>query len=134
MSLHFEDNSAEVKAKLNGICTDWLHEAAGELQGQAQRNTRVDSGRTKSSFEYSVDSGVKKAAVGSNYENVIWEEFGTGQYALEGNGRKTPWVYKDRHGNWHRTSGKRGTRALFNAFNAKKKQLQQALEAKLKGL
>lgn len=132
--MSFENNSEKAKSKIKEIGIAWLYDTAGLIQMQAQKNSRVDSGQTKGSFEYSVDSGAEKAAVGSNYENTIWEEFGTGQYALEGNGRKTPWVYKDRNGNWHKTSGKRGTRALFNAFKTLEKHAQQALKEKLKGL
>lgn len=132
--LKFKDNSIAVKKALGAACIAWLHEAAGELEAQVKRNTRVDSGQTKGSWTNKVDESAQKAVVGSNLENAIWEEFGTGQYAIQGNGRKTPWVYKDRHGEWHITKGKRPTRALFKAFTINKPKLKKALESMLRGL
>ena len=50
MPVKFEDNSIKVKAKLDDATIAFLHEAAGELKSQAQRNqTRVDTGDTKAS-------------------------------------------------------------------------------------
>ena len=43
--------------------------------------------------------------VGTNVTYAPYVELGTGIYAEEGNGRKTPWVYQDDEGRWHRTSG-----------------------------
>lgn len=132
--IQFEDNSARVIDALDDACIAWLYEAAGEIEAQTKRNTRVDSGQLKSSWTYVVDESSQEATVGSPLENAIWEEFGTGQYALNGNGRKKPWKYKDRKGNWHTTIGKKPKRMLFTAFNGLKSKLQTALENKLKGL
>lgn len=130
----FEDNSFQVKKELQNACVSWLHEAGGEIQSQAMRNTRVDSGRTKGSWGYVVNASKGEATIGSVLQNAVWEEFGTGQYALEGNGRKTPWVYKDQKGKWHKTEGKRGTRALFRAFSQLKPKLEESLKKYLRGL
>lgn len=40
MSIKFEDNSMEVKEKLEELCIGWLYEAAGELTSQTQRNSK----------------------------------------------------------------------------------------------
>lgn len=134
MALHFENNSVEVKEALDQACIGWLYEAAGELESQTKRNTPVDSGQLKSSWDYDIDEYTQKAVIGSPLQNAIWNEFGTGQYALNGDGRKTPWKYQDRKGQWHTTTGKRPRRSLEKAFNSLKTKLQQALEDKLKGL
>ena len=84
--------------------------------------------------EYRVDEEKMEAYVGSNYENAIWEEFGTGQYALDGNGRKTPWVYEGSDGKMHWTRGKRPSRALYHAFRQTKDKIQRELERRLGGL
>jgi hypothetical protein len=44
----------------------------------------------------------------------------TGEYALYDNGRKGGWHYQDEDGTWHHTYGKTPTRALHNAYIAKK--------------
>lgn len=134
MSVKFEDNSIKVKAELNHTTIQWLYEAAGELEAQVKRNTRVDTGQTKGSWTYKVDEANGEAMVGSDQENAIWEEFGTGQYALHGDGRKTAWKYQDRSGNWHSTNGKKPTRALNDAFNSSKTKLKKLLENMLKGM
>ena len=134
MSVEFEDNSVKVKDAIEAAALNWLYEAAGEIQAQAMRNTRVDTGKTKQSWEYTVDDGALKATVGSNAENAIWEEFGTGQYALKGNGRKTPWSYQDRNGKWHTTTGKKPTRAFFKAFTMSKSKLKKSYESAFGGL
>lgn len=133
-NIEFENNSVEVKEAINEAITAWLEEAGGELQSQVQRNTPVDTGQLKGSWNYHVDEGEQKATIGSPLENAIWNEFGTGQYALHGDGRKTPWRYKDIHGKWHTTTGKRPKRSLHNAFESSKARIQRALENKLKEL
>ena len=96
MSVEFTDNTAKIKAALSEGDIGFLHEAGGAIQAQTQRNSRVDTGQTKGSYKYMVDEGKDEStvAVGSDLENAIWEEFGTGEYALHGDGRKGGWVYK----------------------------------------
>lgn len=134
MAIQFEDNSMEVKEALNAAYIAWLYEAAGELESQVKRNTPVDTGQLKGSWDYKVEEGSGKATIGSPIENAIWNEFGTGQYALHGDGRKTPWKYQSAKGEWYTTTGKRPQRSLHNAFESLKTRLQTALENKLKGL
>ena len=74
--VHFEDFSFQVEDALEEACIAFLNEAAGEVQSQVQRNTRVDTGQLKGSWQYEVDSGAKQATIGSPLENAIWEEFG----------------------------------------------------------
>ena len=134
MSVEFIDNSIAVKNAIRSAAIKWLYEAAGEIQGQTMRNTRVDSGDTKQSWQYKVDEAALKATIGSNLQNAIWEEFGTGQYALKGDGRKTPWSYQDKNGRWHTTKGKKPSRAFYKAYTMKKSQVKKAFENSMRGL
>ena len=98
---------------LDGAVENALEEAISELESQTKKNTKVKTGKTKASWQHKVDKRKCEAYVGSNYENAIWEEFGTGTEALNGNGRKdVPWVYRSEDGKWHRTKGKKPSRAL----------------------
>ena len=133
-SVKFEDYSKKVLSKMDELVNQWLEESAGELESQTKRNTKVDTGQTKASWEHKVDTAKKEAYVGSNYMNAVWEEFGTGQYALNGDGRKTPWAYKDSKGNWHRTKGKRPRRALWNAKQTVEGKIRKRLETIMKGM
>lgn len=130
----FEDYTIKVQEAINGKVDAALEECAGELESQTKRNTRVDTGKTKNSWQHKVVSDTHTAYIGSNYENAIWEEFGTGEYALKGNGRKGGWVYKDAKGKWHRTTGKKPSRAFWNAFNSLKNKLIKHIQDSLKGL
>lgn len=123
VSVKFEDYSESVKQVIREKGIVWLEEASGELESQTKRNCAVVTGKTKGSFEHTVDDDDLQAFIGSNYDNAIWEEFGTGQYALEGNGRKTPWIYTDEDGKTHRTVGKRPKRMMHNAYQSLKNAL-----------
>lgn len=129
MDIRFEDNSMQVCAAIEKAVTAALHEAGGEFVAQAQRNSRRDTGDTARSFDYKVDGDT--VYVGSNAENAIWEEYGTGIHAEAGDGRKKPWVYRDRHGNFRTTSGKKGTRALRKAMETKAPVAEAIVKAKL---
>lgn len=126
--VRFEDFSIQVENALEEACISFLHEAAGELQSQVQRNTRVDTGQLKGSWDYVVDEGEKKATVGTPLENGIWEEFGTGEHSLQGNGRKGGWRYQDRKGDWHYTKGKSPSRAFFKAYTTAKPKIIRRAE------
>lgn len=132
MSVEFTDNSAQVMAALDAATEAYLYEAGGELEAQVKRNTRVGSGQLKNSWKYNVDMSAKQTQVGSPLENAIWEELGTGEYALNGDGRKGGWSYKDDKGNWHHTCGKTPHRAFHRAFTSLKSALIRRAEEILK--
>mgnify|MGYP007128414196 FL=1 len=101
---------------------------------------RVDTGQTKGSYKYMVDEGKDEStvAVGSDLENAIWEEFGTGEYALHGDGRKGGWVYKSKKdGKFYHTYGKTPRQPLTKAFQSVapkiKKQLVNVIKQNLGG-
>lgn len=129
MGIEFTDNSARVKAALSDGVRAFLYESGGELQAQTMRNSRVDTGQTRGSYQYKVaeSSGESTVHVGSNLQNAIWEEYGTGEYALHGDGRKGGWFYKDARGRGHFTKGKRANRPLYNAFNSLREKLKRRL-------
>lgn len=135
-NVKFTDNSMQVKTALDDAVKAYLYEAGGELEAQVKRNTRVGSGQLKNSWTYKVDEKQGNVVVGNPLENSLWEEFGTGEWALHGDGRKGGWVYKDDKGNWHHTYGKKPHRAFQNAFNSLKSMLinraEQILKARMK--
>lgn len=134
MSVEFHDYSRIVIQKINECGVKFLEEASGELEAQVKRNTKVDTGKTKGSWEHVVHEHKLEAEVGSRYKNALWEEFGTGIYALNGNGRKTKWVYKTPDGKYHTTVGKKPRRALYNAYNTKKNQIINEAKRRFKDL
>ena len=129
-SVRLDDFSVQVINALEDAVESYLHEACGEVVSQTQRNTREDTGQLKGSWQYRIDGNT--GTVGSPLENAIWEEFGTGEHALEGNGRQGGWAYKDAKGEWHFTKGKKPSRAFHKAFNACKPKLIRRAEQVLK--
>ena len=134
----FEDYTLQVQAAIDDRINVVLEECAGELESQVKRNfdtaDRVDTGKTKNSFQHKVVDSEHVAYIGSNDENAIWEEFGTGEYALKGNGRKGGWSYQDAKGDWHYTTGKKPSRAFWKAYTSLKAKIIKHIEEALKGL
>lgn len=124
----FEDFSIRAKDALNAGILKGLELAASEIQTQAARNSRVDDGNLKGSWTHIVDESAKEATIGSPLENAIWEELGTGEYAVEGNGRKGGWLYEDKNGETVFTRGKTPNRTLQRAFESKKGVAQELIE------
>ena len=56
MSVQFEDNSMFIIDEIENAALKFLEEASGELESQAKRNTRVDTGQLKNSWEHVVDA------------------------------------------------------------------------------
>ncbi len=134
MAVEFTDNSIQVKDAIQDNIIGFLYETGGEFASQTARNSRIKTGQTKGSWDYAVDESALVVTIGSPLENAIWEELGTGEYALNGDGRKGGWYYVDELGNGHFTYGKKPNRALWNAFETLKPKIQIAIESKLKGL
>ena len=136
--VEFKDYTIEVQNVMNSKILAVLEEVSGELESQAKRNSRVATGKTKNSFRHYISGSLKagefRANIGSSYKNAIWEEFGTGEHALAGNGRKGGWSYKDAKGNWHHTNGKTPTRAFWKAFTALKSAIINRIQNSLKGM
>ena len=135
MSVEFKDFSVNVKSAMKDIAPAVLEEVAGELESQVKRNTAVDTGQTKNSWTHNVKSSEEEhvATIGSSLQNAIWEEFGTGDYALHGNGRKGGWFYVDEKGNGHFTHGKHPRRPFFKAYTALKNSIIKRIQDAFKG-
>ena len=97
MSVEFRDFSIKVTEAMEAALIAGLYEAAGEIE-----NTTIDNSRQGHMYgdkyatelwKYTVDEAKMEAKVGSQYEAAYWEEFGTGELAKHGDGRKGWWVY-----------------------------------------
>lgn len=92
--VEFTDNSVKVKAELEAAIYDFLRTSAAEIETQAIRYTKKgETGALARNWDIVVDKAKQEAIVGNKLEYAIYEEFGTGEYALEGNGRKGYWVF-----------------------------------------
>ena len=155
----FEDFTAEVQSALDGKIMVALEECAGELKSATMRRSRVDTGQTKNSWRHKVTgsflAGEFRAYIGSDDENAIWEEFGTGEHAIQGGGRKGAWyvpvdgysgrkkpsfngkviiVYGKGGKAYYKTNGKEARRSFYKAYEATKDKLIKHIQNSLKGL
>lgn len=132
MSVVFKDFTKIVLDKINKTGETFLEEVGGEVEAQTKQNTKVDTGKTKGSWEHIVNADKMEVQIGSRYQNALWEEFGTGIYALNGDGRKTKWVYRTEDGKYHTTVGKKPRRALFRAYQSKKNTIIREAKRRFK--
>lgn len=104
----FKDNSTEAKSKINEAINKWLT-ACGEMSiSHIKPLVPVDTGNLRSSIDYKINEAEKEVLVGTNEHYAIYVEYGTGVHAENGNGRKTPWIYRDpKTGKRVRTTGSR---------------------------
>lgn len=135
----FKDNSGEYLAILQnrlGI----ISEAIGmqmERHGKENLNTfehhgktgYVDTGRAKNSITHTHQKDENGITIftGSNVEYFVWLEIGTGIYASDGKGRKTPWLYVDSKGESHWTSGLLPSHSLQRAITEHVDEYKQIL-------
>ena len=134
MSVKFHDFTIKVLDAMDDTINAVLEECAGELESAAKRNTRVDTSQTKNNWRHYVDDAKHEATIGNPLENAIYEELGTGEYALKGNGRKGGWFYVDEKGEGHYTHGKKPSRAFHHAFTSLKKPIINRIQEALKGM
>ena len=162
--IKFEDYRTEVKAALNDTTIAWLYEAANEVTSHAQRNCQMAKEgdelgiQLKGSYANNIDESKGEATIGTPLEAGYWEEYGTGEYAAHGDGRKGWWVYvlgyQGNGGNTYQTkeeaqgaaaflrsqgldayytNGRKPNYTLEKAFTATMPKALAALAEKLKG-
>ena len=142
-----------------------LYEAAGEIEAKTIRNSRQGHKygdiQARELWKHRVDEGKKEASIGSPYEAGYWEEFGTGEHASNGDGRKGWWVYGEGNDSGtggksyatkaeaeeaaeflrkvkgldaHATDGIEPNRPLHRAFTSGESVVKEILESKLRGM
>ncbi|WGT40144.1 HK97 gp10 family phage protein [Lysinibacillus sp. 1 U-2021] len=72
--------------------SDIVYETARLIQTQAKALAPVDDGSLRDSIEMKM-LGKYNAVVTVGVHYAIYVEYGTGIYAQNGNGRRTPWTY-----------------------------------------
>lgn len=83
-------------------------ETAYIIQSNAKALAPVDDGNLRDSIEVEIMQGGMTAIVRVSANYAVYVEYGTGIYAKEGNGRKTPWTYySDKLGRFITTKGMR---------------------------
>ena len=157
MSVELIDNSFEVKAELDETALAWLHTWANEIASHAKDHVQLDGDegvQLRKSYRADVDEANGEAKIGTSLESGLWEELGTGEYAVNGDGRKGWWVWKEGYeGNGgavlteeeakaiaasdptiHATNGRPPAHTLENAFIVNKPKAIADAEQRLRGV
>lgn len=128
------DNSNRILAEIREKMNIALNEIGQRAVGHARENAPVGTpestgiknyhgGALRNSLTYKVIDdcayiGTNLTADGAPYP--VYVEFGTGIFAE--NGRKTPWVWRDKNGKFHFTHGIKPTHFLRNAIQDNKEE------------
>ncbi len=141
--------------------TATLYEIGGELEAQVKKNTPVgkySGGDLRQNWTYEVDAAHHRVTVGNPLELAIWVEYGTGDYALKGDGVKGGWYIPVGNGEGQMpkevaeaygmtirpapegsgldgfvfTRGMRPKRILHNTMEKMEPKMQKAFKARLK--
>jgi len=100
--------------------------AAGHVSSELKA---VDKGQYLNSFIQDVvekDSEII-GLVANTARHSPFIEFGTGQYAESGNGRQTPWFWKDENEVWHFTRGMKPRPIMRTGFDESQNGIKQIL-------
>lgn len=150
MAVEFKDYSVKVKKLLENKALQLLTEGAIEIKAQVSKNTKSKkgTGELKRSWNYILDNSDLEAKIGSPLEHAIYQELGTGEWALNNNGRKPPWyvpigngsnqmplevaerygfkiVYGKNGMKFAEVSGQRPERPLYKAFETSKGKIER---------
>lgn len=109
---------------------------AGALiaEGQIKQLTPVDTGNARDSVTHDVNVSDTTviAKVGSGLDYMIYLEFGTGEFAENGSGRKGGWAYTGADGKRHFTMGTRPAKMFRNGFKQSRGRIIKAIENRMR--
>jgi len=113
IDIQITDNSGEILRALEEKKKAALTGIGIQAEGFAKRSTPVDLGTLRNSMTHAVRGD--DVYIGSNIPYAGFVELGTGIYASDGKGRKSPWGYYDRNGKYHVTRGQKPHHMLKKA-------------------
>lgn len=110
-----------------------LRKACLLVESEAKNKVPVDTGALRRSINTKIYDTY--GVVGTNLEYAPYVEFGTGLFAANGDGRKTPWSYQTADGEWHYTRGMAPHPFLGPSLEEKEKEIvlifKEALDKEL---
>lgn len=146
--IKFTDNSGLVLSALDEAVGRSLEEIGLRAEGHAVQNAPVGTPESTgvqhykgSSLKNSITHKVVENTVhiGTNIKSEngfpygIAVELGTGIYAANKDGRKSPWAWQDKNGDWHWTKGIKPTHFLKNAIANHQKEYEKVIKNNFKG-
>ena len=140
-SLQFTDNSNLTIEQFEQACAAALEEVGQRCETYASLNAPVGSTESTNIQHYSggtlrqsithVVNGYE-VYVGSDLYFAPFVEYGTGIYADDGKGRQSPWVWRDKNGDYHWTRGIRPQHFLLKAVTEHDQEYMNVLKNSFK--
>ena len=131
----FTDNSKKVKAQMDDAMFRALESAALIVEASAKALAPVgDSGELRDKIDHNVvdTSNGPAAKIGSPLDYAMYVEYGTGEFAENGAGRKGGWSYQTPDGEWHHTNGMSPQPFLRPAFKRNKDKIREIVGKEFK--
>lgn len=132
----FEDNSNYFKNVINEKADIGLTKVGELIKGQIAKNAPADKGGLRGSIEYEkqINGQNSSVTIGSTKAYAPYVEYGTGEFATNGVGRKGGWRFKDSQGIWWFTKGQHPTHFMRDSFQQNEKKTHTILEQELGGI
>ncbi|MDN5955613.1 HK97-gp10 family putative phage morphogenesis protein [Lactococcus lactis] len=136
-------NDFEIETNVDGVTKVIMQAAERALEaasihmvGEVKDRAPVESGELRRSISRTIDNSGGKlvAKVGSNLQYAVYQEFGTGEFAENGAGRKGGWVYEGPDGKVHFTRGSKPKKFLRDAFRSNKKNIKSIINTEMRNL
>ena len=110
-----------------------MQDACNLVEGAAKDKAPKDTGALRRSItsKIEVNGSEIDGIVFTPLEYAPYVEYGTGLFAENGNGRQTPWVYRDDKGDYHYTHGQHPQPFLRPALNENKDEIIQIIKEAL---
>lgn len=135
-SFKITDNSKQVYAHLLQTSEAAVEAALLIVEAQAKANAPVDTGDLRDNISHKIAKKGKliEGQVGSPTMYSIYVEYGTGEFAENGAGRKGGWSYVGPDGKGHFTRGQKPTKFLRNAFRSTKGKVKTTIQDHFRGV
>lgn len=131
IDIQITDNSGEILRALEEKKKAALEAIGISAEGFSKKLCPVDTGRLRNSISHAVSGD--DVYIGTNVQPyAIFVELGTGIYASDGKGRKSPWGYYDRNGKYHVTRGMKPRHMLKKAASEHTEEYKRIIETIMK--
>ena len=125
----FKSNIPEAKAQMQQASEAGMEAALLLIQSAVKAGTPTMTGDLKDSINRKIKQtgGRIEGQVGTPLMYGVYVEFGTGEFASNGAGRKGGWVYMDPSGEWFFTWGIKPQHFMRDGFRQNKNQIKEIL-------
>ena len=129
MTFKLEDYSNERIADIERAAVKALTKVGLVIEASAKSKARFDTGQLRDGIDHKVEAKGKETVVriGSNDDHATYNEFGTGEFAEGGDGRKGGWLYTAPDGQKYFTMGMTPQPFLRPAYRENKDNVQKLI-------